>query len=126
MHESSLMGPVDISTETAIRRVGLRQSLENCLIQSACWLAPVIIPTLPRSAVLALAAVLGNLAYWLMPPHKMRIALANLTVAYGDSLSKRAKRRIVWQSMCNLTRVTIDFNLVQPGPGTEDSTVRAV
>ena len=112
MFDPPLIGPTDdetLSNAQGNRRVSLRMSLLNRVIHVACWLTPAIIPRLPRSVVLGLAVLLGHLAYLCMGRRRKRIAFANLAVAFGDSLSMRAKRRIFRKSMCNLVRVALDL-----------------
>ena len=67
-----------------------------------------IIPALPRRAVVALARGAGWLAYHLARRDR-RIALANLDLAYGDSLPAREKAEIAKQSFRTFALVLLDF-----------------
>ena len=112
MFDSPLIGPTGEMASLETRRdaqIGLRAALRTRLIHFACRVAPIIIPRLPRLAVIGLAVLLGTVDCVFMGRRKMRIALANLEVAFGDSISMRAKRKIVRRSMCNWMRVAIDL-----------------
>ncbi len=71
------------------------------------WLAPVV-PRLPRRAVLALARLIGAGAYCLAHTDR-RIADANLTIAFGDTLSARDRRRITLASFRHFALLMLDI-----------------
>ncbi|MDD5678934.1 MAG: lysophospholipid acyltransferase family protein [Kiritimatiellae bacterium] len=77
--------------ETLLTRVGL-----------------VVLPALPRWAVLACARSAGAVAY-LLAPQQRRITLSNLDIAFGDSLSPQAKRRIARQVFYTTALVMLDL-----------------
>jgi KDO2-lipid IV(A) lauroyltransferase len=77
----------------------LRHRGEIFLLGLAAW----TLPRLPRGAVTALAGLAGWLAYHLMGASR-RVALANLEVAFGESLPARRKRRIARASFQRVTR----------------------
>lgn len=68
----------------------------------------VVLPTLPRWAVLACARAAGALVYWTAPQQR-RITLSNLDVAFGDSLSPQAKRRIAHGAFYSMALVMLDL-----------------
>ena len=68
----------------------------------------VVLPTLPRWAVLACARAAGAVAYWTAPQQR-RITLSNLDVAFGDRLAPRAKRRIARQAFYTMALVMLDL-----------------
>ena len=74
------------------------------------WLARtglVVIPSLPRRAVVGLARALGALAS-LVPVRARAVGLANLDIAYGSSIDARRKREILRQSFQTFTLLLID------------------
>jgi KDO2-lipid IV(A) lauroyltransferase len=62
--------------------------------------ASIIFPCFPHRLLVAFSRVVGTCAYHLLG-HPRRIALANLTTAYGDTKSKTEKRRIALTSFQN-------------------------
>jgi Kdo2-lipid IVA lauroyltransferase/acyltransferase len=62
---------------------------------------------IPRPGVLALGRTLGRLAYRVSSRHR-RIALDNLTVAFGREKSDRERRRIAAASFAHFGRVTLE------------------
>jgi KDO2-lipid IV(A) lauroyltransferase len=74
------------------------------------WLARlglVVIPRLPRRALVGMARVLGGLAS-LVPGRARTVGLANLDVAFGDSIDARGKRAILRQSFRTFTLLLLD------------------
>lgn len=90
-------------------RIAAWTSIRDKLILLAAWLAQLVIPWLPRAGVQALAKILGLVVFFCLPRRRLRIGLANLEVAFGDSLSARAKRRVIRESVCNMARVVLDL-----------------
>lgn len=68
----------------------------------------IVVPALPRAAVLKLAAVAGRLAY-LFAPRLRRVALANLTLAFQGALPPSECRRLAQASFRNFALVFLDF-----------------
>ncbi len=62
--------------------------------------ATAVFPRLPHRLLVAFSRVAGTCAYYLLG-HPRRIALANLTVAYGDTKSEADKRQIARASFQN-------------------------
>jgi lauroyl/myristoyl acyltransferase len=64
-----------------------------------------LVPLLPRGVAMVLAGAVGHAAYHLLREDR-RVALANLDIVFGDSRTRREKRRIVrgtFQNVaCNL------------------------
>ena len=87
----------------------IQDALLNRALPVAGFLAQIVIPRLPRFAVIALANLVGTVIYLLMRGRRLRIAQANLEVAFGDTLSATAKRRVIWDSACNLVLVVLDL-----------------
>jgi KDO2-lipid IV(A) lauroyltransferase len=75
-------------------RKRLRQGPEALLALTG-WL---IIPWLPRAAVVWLSRFLGGIA-WACSPHLRRIAMANLELAFGESMSP-ARRQEIGKASC--------------------------
>jgi len=71
-------------------------------------LALFLIPRLPRRGVMWLARAAGRLAWWLARRDR-RIAMANLELAYGDSLSPLEKQGIVRQAFTNFVLTGLDY-----------------
>lgn len=71
-------------------------------------LASRAIPILPRMMVVALAWTLGWIA-WLVDRRDRRVALANLDLAFGATLSDRAKRRIVRRVLQVFALTALDY-----------------
>lgn len=67
----------------------------------------LLIRLLPRPAVLALGRSLGRAAYRLDRKHR-RIALDNLTVAFGDEKTPAERETIARASFANAGRTTLD------------------
>ena len=63
---------------------------------------------LPLSVTRRLAVGLAAVAYYLVPRIK-KIGLANLDIAYGDSLTRKEKMRILRGSVRNLVLVALEF-----------------
>lgn len=82
---------IRFATETMLTRLGL-----------------VVLPALPRWAVLACAHFAGAVAYWIAPQQR-RITLSNLDVAFGDSLSPQARRRIAHGAFYTMALVMLDL-----------------
>ena len=66
------------------------------------------IPTLPRMVILRIAATAGYLAWWLARRDR-KIAMANLDLAFGDTLSSREKHAIVRKVFSNFVRTGLDY-----------------
>jgi KDO2-lipid IV(A) lauroyltransferase len=63
----------------------------------------VVIPRLPRSALLRLGRIIGICAY-LTRSNDREIAYANLQIAFGDSMSKQQKRQLVKHTFVHATQ----------------------
>ncbi len=68
----------------------------------------VILPTLPRWAVLACARAAGTIVYWTAPKQR-QITLSNLDIAFGERLSSRAKQRIAHGAFYTTALVMLDL-----------------
>lgn len=71
-------------------------------------LALALVPRLPRRSVVALSRALGRLGY-LCAGKLRRIGLANLELAFGDTLSPAEKRRILIQTFRYSVLVILDL-----------------
>ena len=67
-----------------------------------------LVPLLPRESLIALGRGLGRLGFTFLR-HDRNVALANLDLAYGDSLSPREKRRIARRAFENFGQVGIEI-----------------
>lgn len=68
----------------------------------------IILPALPRPAVLACARAAGAVAYYAASGQR-RITLANLEVAFGKSLSPQTKRRMAREAFATMALVILDL-----------------
>jgi len=66
-----------------------------------------VIPRLPRRAILGLAWLGGNLGF-IFDRRERRVGLANLDIAFGDSKSAAAKKKILRQSFITFSRTLLD------------------
>lgn len=78
--------------------------IENILFKAALR----CIPRLPRCVVVVLADGMG-LAAWLVDRRDRRIAMANLDLAYGDTLSGAEKRAIARRVFRNFSLTMTDY-----------------
>jgi Kdo2-lipid IVA lauroyltransferase/acyltransferase len=67
-----------------------------------------LVPLLPRETLIALGRGLGRLGFAFLR-HDRKVALANLDLAYGDSLTPREKRRIARRAFENFGQVGIEI-----------------
>lgn len=72
------------------------------------YLGLSIIPFIPRSAIVRLARRLGDLMFRLSGKTR-RIALANIDIVFGDTLSPEEKKNIARQSFKSLCLVLLDL-----------------
>jgi Kdo2-lipid IVA lauroyltransferase/acyltransferase len=79
-----------------------RQPFRYRLEAAGLRAATVLVPLLPRDVAMGLGRVLGRLAYLLLREDR-RVAYANLDIVFGDTKSRREKRRIARRSFQNLT-----------------------
>ncbi len=82
----------------------IRHRVEAALFQVAVWLAP----HLPRKFNYALASMLAGIAVIFCAEDRM-VALANLDIAFGDSMSPADKKRIARKSFGGLSRNLCDL-----------------
>jgi Kdo2-lipid IVA lauroyltransferase/acyltransferase len=73
-----------------------------------CKLGLLIIPSLPRRAVVALARSIAAVA-WLVARRDRRVGLANLDLTYGDTLTPAAKRAILRESFHTFALMMLDI-----------------
>jgi KDO2-lipid IV(A) lauroyltransferase len=78
--------------------------IEAQLVDGVAWL----IPRFPRRLVVALANGLGWIGY-VVDRRDRRVALANLDLAFGSSLTAKRKREIGRQVFQNFTLTTLDY-----------------
>ncbi len=82
----------------------VRKACEAVLVR----LGLILIPCLPRRAVLGFARALGSAAF-LLPLSLKRIGRANLDIAFGDTRSADEKKRILRQSYQTFAQVMLDI-----------------
>jgi len=70
--------------------------------------AVAIVPRLPRRVILFLARCLG-LAAWVFARRDRRVAVANLRLAFGDSMSDRQRARLVRQCFQRYALIFLDL-----------------
>lgn len=71
-------------------------------------LALIVVPPLPRSILLRLAALMGAAAYWFAPGLR-RVALANIELALGPRLGRPERAALVKASFRNFARMLLDI-----------------
>lgn len=86
-----------------------RNPLLQAAITGACIGFIHLTRVLPLTFNRVLALFLGYLTYYLVPRIR-RVGLANLDLAYGDSLSRKEKRRILRGAVDNVMRVAVEFS----------------
>lgn len=69
--------------------------------------ALAVLPYLPRHLIFIISRVLGSLAFFVMIPER-RVALANLDLVYGDSLSEAEKKEITRDSFQTVALMVLD------------------
>jgi Kdo2-lipid IVA lauroyltransferase/acyltransferase len=82
----------------------VRQALETWLTRVALR----VVPHWSRQTVMRVARVAGTVAYYL-PLSLRRVALANLDIAFGDTLGKAEKRRILREACRRFALVFLDI-----------------
>ena len=82
----------------------LRYRLEHL----GCHLLARLIPRLPRRACLWLSAALGT-AFFHLDHRSRAVALDNLRVAFGETLSPAARREVARRSFLNFARAMLDL-----------------
>ena len=92
------------SDKARMRRRRVRHAIEASLF----GLAFRLIPCLPRQGVVGLARVLGWVA-WHVDRRDRRIALANLDLAYGSTLSVAEKVAIARRVFRNFAQTSLDY-----------------
>ena len=98
-------GPIEKPGRSKMRQ--LRTHLQTVLASLGIGGGLVLIPLLPRAAVVGMARVLGDAAFLLLGGLR-RVALANLDVAFGETTSQDRKRAIVRQSFRNAALLGLD------------------
>lgn len=86
----------------------LRRRLRHIPEVFLAGLAYLLIPLLPRCAVVGLSRLLGSLGWW-VSPRERRIALANLQLVYGTTLSDQERRRIGVRSFQSFALTALDL-----------------
>jgi len=87
----------------------------NPVIQNTATAATIAFTRLtgmmPLPAARWLGRIAGSLAYYIVP--RVRgVGLANIDAAYGDTLSRREKKRLLKESMCNIGIVAAEFSRI--------------
>lgn len=82
----------------------IRQSLELALTR----LGMAVIPSLPRRAVVHLANFLGGLA-WFFSRHLRKVGRANLSIAFGNSITDVQEKTILRQAFSSFALVMLDM-----------------
>jgi KDO2-lipid IV(A) lauroyltransferase len=67
-----------------------------------------VLPRFPRRAAASLARLLGHAAYY-VSRHLRRVGFANLDIAYGETLSRQEKKRILKQSFRTFALTMLDL-----------------
>jgi KDO2-lipid IV(A) lauroyltransferase len=80
----------------------------TAIVLDALGLAATV---LPRPLALGAGRILGRAAYVLIPARR-RLALANVTLAYGDELTPRQRRRLVHRMFAHFGQTLVDTLLL--------------
>jgi len=88
--------------------ISLRRRIRFAFESFVFGLALKLVPSLPRGLILHLANSAGRLAWWLARRDR-RIAMANLDLAYGASLSRKQKRMIVRKVFSTFVLTGLDY-----------------
>lgn len=72
------------------------------------WLLYRLVPLLPRETLVALGRGLGRLGFVFLR-HDRKVALANLDLAYGETLTPREKRRVARRSFESFGQVGLEI-----------------
>ncbi|MBN2307843.1 MAG: hypothetical protein JXR94_02665, partial [Candidatus Hydrogenedentes bacterium] len=86
-----------------------RNPVIEWIITSACLTFGAITARLPIPVCRGLGRAVGLLAYSLVPRVR-RVSLANLDLAYGDTLTRREKVRIAKRAAQNMAIVAAEFS----------------
>ena len=70
-------------------------------------LLKILIPLLPRGAVVGIAKIAGQLA-WLLPLREKQIGLKNIDAVFGDTKTTAEKRFILTRSFATFTQTMLD------------------
>lgn len=81
----------------------IRLALETALTR----LVLAVVPACPRPLIRAAAACAGGLA-WLACRKLRRVAMANLDLAFGETMTRAEKRHVALQSFRNVALVLLD------------------
>lgn len=93
---------------TKPRRITVWLRLRFGLEAAALRFAALLIPCLPRATVVALANLLGWLA-WRFDRRDRRVAMANLDLAFGQTYSDSEKKSIVRQAFQTFLLTALDY-----------------
>ncbi|MCP4645739.1 MAG: lysophospholipid acyltransferase family protein [bacterium] len=86
-----------------------RNPVLTWIVTSSCIAFGAVTARLPLPVCRFIGRSLGRIAYHLVPRIR-RVALANLDIAYGDSLDRAAKRRLARASAENVGIVAAEFS----------------
>jgi KDO2-lipid IV(A) lauroyltransferase len=87
--------------------MNLRKKIQRIGENFLSRLALIVIPNFPRSAILLMSQILGSLGV-ILPIRERRIVLANLRLAYGNSISEAKKKKIMRDSFRTIVLMTLD------------------
>lgn len=88
-----------------------RNPLWQWVMAAACIAFVRLTAVLPLRVARALGRYLGRLAYYLIPRVRS-VGMANLDLAYGDTLTRREKRRILKGAAENIGVVAAEFSAI--------------
>lgn len=87
--------------------MNLRKKIQQIGENFLSRLALTVLPNFPRSAILLMSQILGGLGV-ILPIRERRIGLANLRLAYGNSISEAKKKKIMRDSFRTIVLMTLD------------------
>ena len=87
--------------------MNLRKKIQRIGENFLSRLALTVLPNFPRSAILLMSQILGGLGI-ILPIRERRIGLANLRLAYGNSISEAKKKKIMRDSFRNIVLMALD------------------
>ncbi len=85
----------------------IRRTLRRPFETAGFKLLQVLIPLLPRYAVVGLSRGVGRIA-WLLPLREKRIGMQNLNAVFGDTKTPNEKRRILTASFSSFCQTMLD------------------
>lgn len=98
----------EVASDNKKRGESLGDKLLQWPLRISFFILTFIFNTLPLAVGMEIGAFIGSLGYY-VSPRRRRIALENLLLAFGHSVSLKERKRIARASFANFGRVGIEF-----------------